>query len=149
MSGAPRKERVLIIGPLAAEWTRDAQAALRDAGFSVTRFSDIDLMGMLLAAGGVKAVLVDARMIVPSLWTRIARLQAADLRFPVVVIDAQPGRTVEGHPNGPLRVSWPSELDRLLTLVLANAGGEECGPTRGPGRGRGERGCGSPGGRAP
>lgn len=123
MSGAPRKERILIIGPLAAEWTRDALAALRDAGFSVTRLSDIDLIGMLLAAGGVKAVLVDARLIVPSLLNRIARLQAADFRFPVVVIDVQHQRVADGDPNWPLRVSWPSEMDRLVTLVRTQAAG--------------------------
>jgi DNA-binding NtrC family response regulator len=122
LSVAARKERILIIGPLAADWTRDAQVALRDAGFSATRFSDVDLMGMLLAAGGVKAVLVDARLIVPSLMNRIARLQAADLRFPVVVIDAQQERVADGDPNWPLRVSWPAEIDRLLTLVR-QAGG--------------------------
>ena len=123
MSSGGRKERVLIIGPLAADWTRAAQDALRDAGFSVTRFSDIDLMGMLLAAGGVKAVLVDARLIVPSHLNRIARLQAADLRFPVVVIDAQQDRVADGDPNWPLRVSWPSETERLLSLIRGKDAG--------------------------
>jgi len=113
--------RVLIVGPLAAEWTRSAQDALRAAGFAVTRLSDIDLIGMLLAAGGVKAVLVDARLIVPSLSTRIARLQAADLRFPVVVIDVQERRVADGDADWPLRVRWPSELDRLMSLVGVDA----------------------------
>lgn len=121
MSGARAVARVLIVGPLAADWTRAAQEALRTAGFTVTRLSDIDLVGMLLAAGGVRAVLVDARLIVPSLLNRIARLQAADLRFPVVVIDAQQDVAPDDDPDWPLRVSWPAESERLLRLVGADA----------------------------
>lgn len=77
MSGARALERVLIVGPLAAEWTRAAQGALRAAGFIVARLSDNEMIGMPLAAGGVRAVLVDARLVVPSLLHRIARLQGS------------------------------------------------------------------------
>jgi len=123
VSGPRAVERVLIVGPLAAEWTRAAQEALRAAGFTVARLSDIEMIGMLLAAGGVRAVLVDARLIVPSLLNRIARLRAAEVTFPVVVIDARQDVVPENDPSFPLRVRWPAESERLLHLVGERAAG--------------------------
>ena len=114
-------DRVLVICGSAARWMRGAEDALGGAGFRVTRVADVDLVGLLLAAGGVRAVLVDVALVAAPLLARIARLQAADLRFPVLIIDegaaAAPGSAALGPDTHHLR--WPGEIERMLRLVGA------------------------------
>jgi hypothetical protein len=106
----------ILVAPLGALWAEQARAVLIEAGVHVARLSDLGVVGMLVIAGNVEAVLVDQRLL-DEKWRRYLFSLAAMMPGTRVIAIQDPDDRAHLADGS---VGWPED-PRIAAALLGLA----------------------------
>jgi hypothetical protein len=106
---------VVIVAPHDAAWARRAELMLVDAQLHVARAHYLGIIGYLLLAGGVRAVIVDQQCLGTGWPSLLDELRSLSPQTRVIIVGDPP------LAAGDDVVAWPGDPAAALALLEATA----------------------------
>jgi len=104
---------VIVVAPVEAQWAPRAECDLSEAHLLVARLYEPKLLALLVHSGGVRAIVIDARIATATLRTlRGCVLPSSTIK---VLLVHEGTNAIEEGPHR--SSSWPAERGAIRTLL--------------------------------